>query len=188
MNPGSSAELREALPDIAPARARRYNPQQPMSAPRLTPLVIALLATACETASPSVRPDPEVHPSAASHSTASKHGSFDPRDYYSKRALEVHKGGASYYADSLAGRRTANGERYDPNAYTAAHRSYPFGTVLRVTRVQTGAWVLVRVNDRGPYASGRVIDLSKQAAKRLSMLRDGVVPVRLEILEWGPRH
>jgi rare lipoprotein A len=187
MNP-RSADSRVAVPDVAHARARRYNPQQPMSAPRLTPLVFALLATACETAAPAVRPDPQVHPSATPHSAAAKHDSFDPRDYYARRALEVHKGGASYYADSLAGRRTANGERYDPNAYTAAHRSYPFGTVLRVTRVQTGAWVLVRINDRGPYASGRVIDLSKQAAKRLSMLRDGVVPVRLEILEWGRQH
>jgi rare lipoprotein A len=118
-------------------------------------------------------------------STAQPEETFDPRQYYQKRAVLVGRGRASYYADSLAGRQTANGERYDPNAYTAAHRSLPFGSILRVTREQTGAWVLVRVNDRGPYARGRVIDLSKVAAKRLSMLRDGVVKVRVEILEMG---
>jgi rare lipoprotein A len=112
---------------------------------------------------------------------------FDPRAYYSRRALSVQRGQASFYADFFAGRRTANGEIYEPNAYTAAHRSLPFGSVLRVTRVGTGDWVLVRVNDRGPYGPRtRVIDLSKQAAKRLSMLHDGVVSVRLEILEMGP--
>jgi rare lipoprotein A len=164
-----------------------------MVASRLTPRLLKLLALlillmgACETAAPAVRPDAKPHAAASSNTPAAK-GAFDPRAYYSRRALAVHKGGASYYADSLAGHRTANGERYDPNAYTAAHRRYPFGTVLRVTRIETGAWVLVRVNDRGPYASGRVIDLSKQAAKRLSMLRDGVVPVRLEILEWGSQR
>jgi rare lipoprotein A len=166
-----------------------------MVASRLTPRLLKLLALlilmmgACETAAPELRPDPKPHAAAVAPARApAAKGAFDPRAYYSRRALAVHKGGASYYADSLAGRRTANGEKYDPNAYTAAHRRFPFGTVLRVTRVETGAWVLVRINDRGPYASGRVIDLSKQAAKRLSMLRDGVVPVRLEILEWGPEH
>ena len=114
--------------------------------------------------------------------------SFDPRAYYQRRALSVQHGQASFYADSFAGRRTANGERYEPDAYTAAHRTLPFGSVLRVTREQTGDWVLVRVNDRGPYGPRtRVIDLSKQAARRLSMLHDGVVAVRLEILEMGPR-
>jgi rare lipoprotein A len=110
---------------------------------------------------------------------------FDPRPYYEKRAVVVGRGRASYYADSFTGRRTANGELYDPNAYTAAHRTLPFGSILRVTREKTGDWVLVRVNDRGPYANGRVIDLSKQAAKRLSMLKDGVVKVRVELLELG---
>jgi rare lipoprotein A len=113
--------------------------------------------------------------------------SFDPSAYYARRAVAVQRGEASFYADRFAGRRTANGEIYQPNAYTAAHRTLPFGSVLRVTRVRTGDWVLVRVNDRGPYGPRtRIIDLSKQAAKRLSMLHDGVAAVRLEILEMGP--
>lgn len=92
---------------------------------------------------------------------------------------------ASYYADRFSGRLTANGERYDPNAYTAAHRTLPFGSIVRVVHEKSGDWVLVRINDRGPYAKGRVIDLSRQAAKRLSMIRDGVVRVRVELLERG---
>jgi rare lipoprotein A (peptidoglycan hydrolase) len=133
------------------------------------------------------------HPSHASATeTASQaaskaeplHG-FDPRAYYDKRAISMQRGAASYYADFFAGRLTANGERYDPNAYTAAHRTLPFGSVVRVVYEKTGAWVLVRVNDRGPYAKGRIIDLSRKAATRLSMIRDGVVRVRVELLERG---
>jgi rare lipoprotein A (peptidoglycan hydrolase) len=90
---------------------------------------------------------------------------------------------AAYYSDSLAGNRTANGERYDPDSLTAAHRSLPFGTRLRVTRVDTNESVVVRVNDRGPFGDERrVIDLSRAAARQLRMLRAGIVEVRVEIL------
>lgn len=115
--------------------------------------------------------------------------SFDPRPYYSMRAQAVLHGEASYYADSLAGNPTATGEVYDPRYFTAAHRSLPFGTIVRVTRVGTRDWVLVRVNDRGPFASdSRILDLSKAAARRLGMLRAGVVQVRVEVLELGRRR
>ena len=94
------------------------------------------------------------------------------------------QGLATYYASSLAGHRTANGERYDPNALTAAHRSLRFGTWVRVTRADRRAQVTVRINDRGPFGDDRrIIDLSKAAAARLGMLREGVVEVRLEILK-----
>jgi rare lipoprotein A len=90
---------------------------------------------------------------------------------------------ATYYADRFTGRKTANGERYDPGKLTAAHKTLPMGTVVRVTRVDgEGEAVIVRINDRGPYAAGRVIDLSKAAAKRLGMLRAGVVKVRVEVI------
>jgi rare lipoprotein A len=141
----------------------------------LGPLVLSAALDACSSTPPSPSP----------RSAARPQERFDPTQYYEKRAVVVGRGRASYYADSFSGRRTANGEFYDPNAYTAAHRTLPFGSILRVTREKTGDWVLVRVNDRGPYSGGRVIDLSKQAAKRLSMLKDGVVKVRLEILELG---
>jgi rare lipoprotein A len=113
---------------------------------------------------------------------------FDPRGYYEKRALFVLEGVASYYGDEFAGRSTANGERYDPDAYTAAHRTLPFGTIVRVTRRSTGDWVLVRINDRGPFGKRkRLMDLSKQAARRLGMLHDGIAKVRAEVLEVGQK-
>lgn len=113
------------------------------------------------------------------------HG-FDPRLFRASRALSVQRGVASFYADRFSGRTTANGEAYDPRAYTAAHRTLPLGTIVRVVLVRSGEWVLVRINDRGPYAARqRVIDLSRQAARRLSMLRAGLARVRLEVLQLG---
>jgi peptidoglycan lytic transglycosylase len=88
-------------------------------------------------------------------------------------------GMASYYADRFHGRQTASGERYDRNALTAAHRRLPFGTLVQVTRLDSEKTVEVRINDRGPFVKGRVIDLSYAAAERLGMLRRGVVRVRL---------
>lgn len=95
------------------------------------------------------------------------------------------RGEASYYADKFNGRPTASGEPYDPTARTAAHRRLPFGTRVRVTRtdVPDGPAVVVRINDRGPFAHGRVIDLSKAAARSLDMIGDGVAAVELEIVE-----
>ena len=91
-------------------------------------------------------------------------------------------GKASYYADKFIGRTTANGETYDPDALTAAHRTLPFGTRVRVTRLSNGESVVVRINDRGPFIRGRIIDLSHAAAQELNMMREGVVPVELEVL------
>lgn len=96
-------------------------------------------------------------------------------------------GKATYYSDRLAGRRTASGARYDPRAFTAAHRELPFGSVLLVTRVDTGQSVRVTVTDRGPFGSEeRIVDLSRAAAEVLQMIRAGVVPVRLQVLSYGP--
>jgi len=108
--------------------------------------------------------------------------------YANAPSLRVLTGEATYYADSLAGHHTANGDRYDPGAFTAAHRSLPFGSVLRVTREPRGPTVYVRVNDRGPFGSSkRILDLSKAAARQLGMLRAGVVPVRVEVVRMGRR-
>ena len=142
---------------------------------------------ACGSASAgTMTPTPRVPRAPEEPSSARARHGFDPREYYDKRALSVQRGAASFYADRFQGRMTANGERYDPSAYTAAHRTLPFGTILRVVYEKNGDWVLVRVNDRGPYGPGkRIVDLSREAARRLSMLRDGVVRVRLEVLELG---
>jgi len=83
---------------------------------------------------------------------------------------------ASYYADSLAGNSTASGEPYDPKKLTAAHRTLPFGTRLRVTREGHGE-VLVTVNDRGPFIDGRIIDLSRAAAEKIDMITAGIADV-----------
>jgi len=89
-------------------------------------------------------------------------------------------GYATYYAQRFAGRRTANGERYDPSKLTAAHRTLPFGTMVEVRRVDgDGRAVVVRVNDRGPYGNDRIIDLSRRAAEQLGILHVGKVKVEL---------
>ncbi len=104
-------------------------------------------------------------------------------------ALETKRGRVSYYADSLAGRSTASGEPYDPARLTAASRTLPFGTLVRVVREDTGDSVVVRVNDRGPFGGrGRIMDLSRAAAEQLGMMRAGVIRVRAEVIEWGPRR
>jgi rare lipoprotein A len=99
------------------------------------------------------------------------------------RAREVLRGYASYYADSLAGNPTASGAPYDPDLFSAAHRTLPFGTRLRVTRTDvTAPPVCVTVNDRGPFRGRRrIIDLSRRAAEALDMTGKGVVPVRVDV-------
>jgi rare lipoprotein A len=98
---------------------------------------------------------------------------------------DVQTGEASYYGPKFTGRRTASGERYDPRKFTAAHKSLPLGTIIRVTRTSGGTdgpSVEVRVNDRCGCTHGRIVDLSRAAAQRLHMLNDGVAAVRLEVI------
>ena len=92
-------------------------------------------------------------------------------------------GFASYYADRFQGRRTASGERYDRHAFTAAHRRLKFGTRVHVSRIDNGQSVTVRINDRGPFVQGRIIDLSRAAAETLGMIQSGVVKVRVVPVE-----
>lgn len=97
-------------------------------------------------------------------------------------------GKASWYGPGLAGNRTASGDVFRPAHHTAAHRTLPFGTVLRVERVDTGAHVRVVVNDRGPFTPNRVLDLAKSAARRLDMLDDGVAEVRFRVVGCKRRY
>jgi rare lipoprotein A len=90
-------------------------------------------------------------------------------------------GKATYYHDSLAGNKTASGEVYDPNGFTAAHRSLPFGSIVDVVMAD-GRTVRVRINDRGPYGRGRVIDLSRRAAETVGLIGAGVAPVTLYLV------
>jgi rare lipoprotein A len=99
---------------------------------------------------------------------------------------ELERGQASWYGPRFHGRRTASGERYDQYALTAAHKSLPFGTLVRVRSLVTGKEVDVRVNDRGPFVRGRVIDVSRAAAEALGMMALGVKPVALMVVEAAP--
>lgn len=93
------------------------------------------------------------------------------------------KGVASFYADRFHGRKTASGVRYDKGALTAAHKSLPLGTKVRVTNLKNGDSVEVEINDRGPHVKGRVVDLSKAAARELGMMSAGLVKVQVEVIE-----
>lgn len=95
----------------------------------------------------------------------------------------VQTGKASYYAKRITGALTASGERLHHDSMTCAHRTYPFGTRLKVTNLTNGKTVIVRVNDRGPYSKGRIIDLSWGAAKKIDMLTKGIVMVTVEKAE-----
>lgn len=93
------------------------------------------------------------------------------------------EGYASYYADKFNGRITTSGERFSNNKLTAAHRSLPFGALVKVTNMQTKKWVILKINDRGPRSHKRIIDVSRRAAKHLGMLNGkGIVWVRVEEL------
>ena len=98
----------------------------------------------------------------------------------------AQEGEASWYGPGFAGRTTSNGEIFDPAEMTAAHRTLPFGTRVQVTNLETGSSVEVRINDRGPFKAGRIIDLSRAAADRIGMLGSGVARVRVEVVSGTP--
>lgn len=106
----------------------------------------------------------------------------DPVAAEEKVFKTIGQGTASYYGRELAGNRTASGERFDPRGFTAAHRTLPLGTKLRVTNVANGRSVIVRVNDRGPFVGRRLIDVSLGAAQEIQMIRSGTAQVRLELV------
>jgi rare lipoprotein A len=97
-----------------------------------------------------------------------------------EQATHIADGHASYYGSELAGNRTASGERFNPRALTAAHRTLPLGTKVRVTNQANGKSVIVRINDRGPFVKSRLIDVSYAAAQQISMIRSGHARVRLD--------
>jgi rare lipoprotein A len=141
-----------------------------MAACRLLPACLPLLALAalagCAGSAP--RDFAEVGPPPAARADAARPG---------------QTGLASYYAHRYHGRPTASGEPYDEHALTAAHRDLPFGTRIRVTRLDDGRAVTLRVNDRGPFVAGRIVDVSRRAARELDFEAAGLVRVRLEVLD-----
>lgn len=109
--------------------------------------------------------------------------SFEPTIESEPEATSLGSGTASYYGREFHGRRTASGERFDMNALTAAHRTLPFGTRLRVTNPRTGQSVVVRINDRGPFHGSRLIDVSHAAASQLGLIARGKGTVELAVIE-----
>ena len=101
-----------------------------------------------------------------------------PGNYY-------QTGVASWYGPNFQGNRTANGEIFDMNKLTAAHKSLPFGTVVRVVNLENGRSVVVKINDRGPFIKNRIIDLSRAAARKINMIGPGTAEVGLVIRKWG---
>ena len=141
-------------------------------------MVLASLVAEC-TPSGSYQPPSVIHAEAKQSAGWSE----TPK---APRSAPHQVGTATWYGNAFAGRRTASGERFDPSKRTAAHRTLPFGTWVEVRRVDTGARVRVRIIDRGPYASrDRIIDLSKQAARDIDMIRTGTARVELRIVD-GP--
>ncbi len=137
-------------------------------------------------AKPSFKHLGQIAPAGPAEPTEGLHGAISDG---AKRATPEHamKGLASFYGTS-AGTHTATGETFDPNAMTAAHRTLPFGTRVRVTRVDNGDSVIVRINDRGPFKPGRVIDLSEKAAENLRITDKGLAAVKLEVLDREEPH
>ncbi|MEX3070707.1 septal ring lytic transglycosylase RlpA family protein [Vibrio alginolyticus] len=105
---------------------------------------------------------------------------LDQTNGYSKSHELIGK--ASWYSNKFHGKRTASGERYNKSAYTAAHKSLPFGTIVRVTNTANSKTVDVKINDRGPFVKGRVIDLSQKAFEQIGNIKEGVAPVKIEII------
>ena len=134
----------------------------------LTALVATLTVSTAASATPSVN-------------------SIQPNSIESKQLIAQSVGQASFYGNQPGegGPLTANGERYNPGGYTAAHRTLPFGTRVRVTSPSTGRSVVVRINDRGPFIGGRIIDLSVGAARAIGLTSSGVGTVRMEVVGGG---
>ncbi|HEY0463164.1 MAG TPA: septal ring lytic transglycosylase RlpA family protein [Polyangiaceae bacterium] len=162
--------------------------------------LVALAACAPESSRPAKQPPSASHRTPSSTSSAATLPTAEPAPltpddaalttrFQAAPAISTLEGQASYYSDRLAGHKTASGERYRPSALTAAHRSLPLGTVLRVTRSDGKRTVYVRVNDRGPFGSERrILDLSRAAFERLGKLRAGVLEVRAEVVEYGKKR
>lgn len=121
--------------------------------------------------------------------TNSKNEIYDLEEIYgSSNSLETNIEIASYYSDEFNGRKTANGEIYDMYGFTAAHVSYPFNSVVRVTNLSNNKKVILRISDRKPDTNGRAIDLSLKAAQVLGMISTGIAKVKVEVLEWGNKQ
>ena len=98
---------------------------------------------------------------------------------------KIYRGTSSYYGPKFHGKLTANGEIFDMYGVSAAHKEFPFNTIVRVTNENNGKSHIIRINDRGPYIDGRILDCSFGAAKKLGFVSEGTALVKIEVIEWG---
>jgi rare lipoprotein A len=117
--------------------------------------------------------------------TSTQQRTEQPGKIATGKILLTLEGVISYYAHDFNGKQTSNGETFDMHDLTAAHRTFPFGTRVRVTNLENNKSVIVRVNDRGPFWEGRIMDVSFGAAKEIDLILNGTARARLEVLEWG---
>ena len=101
------------------------------------------------------------------------------------KSKKILKGISSYYGPKFHGKLTANGEIFDMYGLTAAHKTLPLNTIIRVTNLKNDKSLILRINDRGPYVGNRILDCSYGAAKKLDFVKEGTVEVRIEVIEWG---
>ena len=101
------------------------------------------------------------------------------------KSKKIFRGTSSYYGPKFHGKLTANGEIFDMYGVTAAHKEFPFNTIVRVTNENNGKSQIIRINDRGPYVGNRILDCSFGAAKKLDFVSEGTAPVKIEVIEWG---
>lgn len=167
---------------------------------RFLVLVLTVLAagcTTCEVATlPPIPPSAEPTPPPPKPKKAKPKGSYRLGDPYVIGGVTytpqedwgyAETGVASWYGAPFHGRLTANGEAYDQNELTAAHQTLPLPSIVRVTNMENGRSVVVRVNDRGPFITGRILDVSRRAAQLLKFHKKGTTPVRVEVLEKESR-
>jgi rare lipoprotein A len=126
---------------------------------------------------------------------AYKHPTFRPYRVHGKKYYphdtevgEIYKGNASWYGPDFHGKLTSNGERYNMYEMTAAHKTLPMNTVVKVTNLKNGLTAVVRINDRGPFVATRIIDLSNSAARKIEMIKDGTAPVKIEVLGFYSKN
>lgn len=161
-------------------------PGAPPSAPLRAEAAPALAVAPLPAQLPPTRAVPPVAPPAANAKPVPPNTVSTPDFAPEEPMRDLQRGKASWYGPGFQGRRTANGERYDMHTMTAAHKTLPFGTVVRVRSLHTGQEVDVRINDRGPYRAGYVIDVSRSAAQALGLLELGVKDVVLQVPSSTP--
>ena len=157
--------------------------QAKVSTPPPPPIAVPSTARVQTPNPPKPKPDVQTSKVDAEKQEKSDTSASDLAALASVKPLSVETGKASWYGAPYHNRRSSNGEIYDMHAMTAAHRTLPLGSIVRVVNLDTKAAVIVRITDRGPFVGGRVIDLSKAAAEKISMLQKGTTQVRLEVLK-----